>query len=143
MLWRNQLINAFDDDYIQALCDVNDVINISIPAIMDYLINAYGQVKPEEYRALKAEVEEHVYDPMLPIDVLFNNLEFFSDLSDFVEKPIQDSEKVDIIYIVLNRCGVFQDSLKLWNKKSTAEKTYANMKTFFRQEHLDLDKVNC
>lgn len=141
-LLRNKLLNAFDDDYIQALRDANDVINIDIPAIMDYLIKSYGQVKPEEYRALKAEVEEYTYDPLLPIDVLFNKLEFFLDLSDFVEKPMQDSEKVDIIYIILNCCGMFQDSLKLWNKKATADKTYANIKKFFRQEHLDLDKVN-
>ena len=78
---------------------------------------------------------------MLPIDVLFNKIEFFSDLRDFIGKSLPDDEKVDIIYIILNRCGVFQDSLLKWNKRTAATQTYNEMKKFFRQEHLDLDKV--
>ena len=141
-LLRNQIINAFDDDYIQALRDANDVVSMDIPAIMQYLIKAYGQIRPEDFCTIKNEVEEFVYDPILPIDVLFNKLEFFSDLSDFIKKPLQDAEKVDIIYIILNRCGVFQDSLKTWNKRPAVTQTYDEMKTFFRDEHLELDKVN-
>ena len=139
---RNMLLTAFDDDYIQAMRDANDVINISIPKIMDYLIRLYGTIKPEELRALKLEVEDYIYDPLLPIDVLFNKLDFFSDLTDFAKKPLSDSDKIDIIYIILNRCGVFKDSLKEWNKKDDRDldvlhgKTYNNMRNFFSVKNI-------
>ena len=92
------LLNAFDVNYIQALCDANNVINISIPKIMDYLIKLYATIKPEELQALNLEVEDYIYDPLLPIDVLFNKLDFFSDLTDFAKKPLSNSDKVDVIY---------------------------------------------
>ena len=84
-LLLNQLIEAFDDDYVQALRDANDVISFKIPDIMDYLVKTYGQLKPEELRHMKSEVEEYIYDPALPIDVLFNKMDFFCDVAEFVE----------------------------------------------------------
>ena len=56
----NQLIEAFDDEYVQALRDANDIISIKIPAIMSYLIKTYGQLKPEELRQMRLEVEDYV-----------------------------------------------------------------------------------
>ena len=112
-LLSNQLIKAFDDDYVQALRDANDVISFKIPDIMEYLVKTYGQLKPEELRHMKSEVEEYIYDPSLPIDVLFNKMDFFCDVVEFVEKSISDADRVDMIYIILNRCGVFCNSLNL------------------------------
>ena len=137
---RNQLLAAFDDDYIMALRDANDIIRVSIPKIMTYLVKCYGQIKPEELRSLKSEVEDYIYDPFLPIDVMFNKLDFFSDLTEFANKPLPDDNKVDIVYIILNRCGVFQESLKQWNKRTAATKTYDDFKDFFLGdaiEHVD------
>ena len=141
-LLRNQLLAAFDDDYTQALRDANDMINISIPKILTYLVNLYGQMKPEELRSLKSEVEEYTYDPILPIDVLFNKIDFYSDLAEFAKKPLPDGDKVDIAYIILNRLGVFQTSLKEWNSRLDNMKTFDHFKSYFRAEHLALDKVN-
>ena len=139
---KNQLIAAFDEDYVQALRDANDIISLDIPQMIEYLVKAYGQIRPEEFRSMKTEVEDYIFDPLLPIDVLFNKLEFFLDVADIVSKTVPDAKKVDIIYIILNRCGVFQDSLKKWNKKPAIDQTYDEMKKFFCQEQLDLDKVN-
>ena len=75
-LLRNMLLAAFDDDYTKALRDANDMIRLSIPKVMEYLIKVYGKIKPEEFRELKKEVEEFIYDPVLPIDVLFNKVDF-------------------------------------------------------------------
>ena len=80
--------------------------------MMKYLIKAYGQIKPEELRSIKTEVEEYIYDPLPLIKVLFNKLEFFAALTQFAGKPFHNSHKVDIIYIILNHCDVFQNSLK-------------------------------
>ena len=67
---------------------------------------------------------------------------FFSNLAEFVEKKLTVKEKVDIAYININCCGVFKKSLQDWKKKSKADKTYNNFKTFMRDEHVALDQVN-
>ena len=97
-------------------------------------------MKPEE--ELKKKVEEYIYDLFLPVDVLFNKIDFFADLTDFASKPLSDVDKVDIAYIALNRCGVFKESLKKWNAKPSTDQTYSNLKTFARAEHLALDQVD-
>lgn len=139
---RNDLLAAFDDDYMQALRDATDMINLSIPEIMTYLVKMYGMIKPEELREMKKEVKEYIYKPSLPIDVLFNKIDFFADLTDYLKKPLLDADKVDIAYIAVNRCGVFKESLKKWNAKPDTDKTYANLKKFSRDEHLFLDQVD-
>ena len=91
------LLAAFDDDYIQALRNANDVINILIPKVMNYLIRLYGAIKQEELRALKLEVENYICNRLLPIDVLFNKLNFFSDLTNFAKKPLTPSG-ISLVY---------------------------------------------
>ena len=49
-------------------------------------------MKPKQLPTLKAEVEDYVYNPVLPINVLFNKINFFLDLTDFAKKPISDKE---------------------------------------------------
>ena len=109
---------------------------------MKYLINLYGQITPEQFRELKKEMEEYVYDPTLPIDLLFNKIEFFADLTNFAGKSFSDEEKIDTAYITLNMCGVFKNGLKQWNKLAAATKTWDKFKKFFRKEYLELDKVD-
>ena len=108
--------------------------------MMEYLINMYGQIKREDLCTLKSKIEDHIYDPILPIDVLFNKVDFFSDLSEFTNKSLPDTEKVDIVYIVLNCCGVFQTSLLRLNQLPIISQTYNAMKSIFRKEHADLIK---
>ena len=122
--------------------DATDMINISITDIMTYLIKIYGQIKPEQHQEMKKEVEDYVYDPTLPIDILFNKIEFFSDVSDFANKAFPDDDKIDTAYITLNTCGVFKEGLKGWNKLPSTSKTWDAFKKFFRKEHLELDKVD-
>ena len=96
------LLNAFEVDYVQTLQDANDMIWLDIPTIIQHLVSTYGQIKPEQLRELKKEVEEYNYNPQLPVDVLFNKIEFFADLTKFANKPLSDTDKVDIAYISVN-----------------------------------------
>ena len=40
-LLRNQLLNSFDSQYLDALRDTNDMINLPIHSIMQYLTRTY------------------------------------------------------------------------------------------------------
>ena len=75
-LLRNQLINAFDAQYLDALRDSNDMINLPIDSIMQFLIRTYGQISEEHYMSMEDEIKELVYEPTLPVDIVFNKIDF-------------------------------------------------------------------
>ena len=89
-LLRNQFINAFNQNYLEALRDNNDVINLPIHNIMAYLIRIYGQVLEEQYVIMEVKVRKLVYDPNLPVDVVFNKIDVFADVSRFTQRDISD-----------------------------------------------------
>ena len=140
-LLRNQLINAFDSDYLEALRDTNDMISSTIPQIMTYLTSSYGKVSEEQFEIKEKELKDFIYNPSLPIDIVFNKIDFFSDLCDMTNNTLTDRRKIQLAYLILSRARVFRESLKDWNKKATADKTYSNMKIFMRQEYSDLEAV--
>ena len=52
-LLRNQLLNSFDSQYLDALRDTNDMINLPIHSIMQYLTRTYGQILEEHYMSME------------------------------------------------------------------------------------------
>ena len=72
-LLRNQLMNAFEPQYLEALRDINDMINHPIHSIITYLTNTYGQVSEEQYMQMEEEVWDITYDPALQVNIVFNN----------------------------------------------------------------------
>ena len=104
-LFNNLLLEVFDCTYTDVLRDATDMVRIPISQIMIYLVDTFSQMTPEKLRAHKKELEGYVYNPNLPIDVFFNKLDFFADLTNYSKKPLSDSNKVDIAHITLNRCG--------------------------------------
>ena len=67
---RNQLLNTIDPQRIEALRDRNDIINIPINGILNYLIQIHGQISEEECMLLEDEVKEFSYELSLAVDIL-------------------------------------------------------------------------
>ena len=76
-LLRNQLLNSFDTQYLDALRDTNAMINLPIHSIIQYLIRTFGQISEEHYMSMEDEMKELVYNPSLPVDIVFNKIDFF------------------------------------------------------------------
>ena len=140
-LLRNQFINAFDHQYLDALRDSNDMINLPIHSIMSYIIRTHGQISEEQYMRMEDEVRNFIYEPNLPVDILFNNIDFFVDISELTKRTITDRRQIQMAYLIFNRAGVFRDSLKTWNARPDNLKTYDALKVFMRDEHAALDMV--
>ena len=69
---RQQLIAAIEPDYLEALRDpITCMLQESIPRIMEYLLETFGQVTPQELADRKEEVKNFVYDPTKPVDTFF------------------------------------------------------------------------
>ena len=87
------------------------------------------------------EIKELVYDPSLPVDTVFNKIDYFVDLSRQTGRDVTTQRQVQLAYLIFNRAGFFRDSLKLWNARIPNMKTYAGFKEVMREEHAALDMV--
>ena len=55
---KNQLLNAIDAEYVDALQSDTYMINLTIPEIMDYLTRIYGQITEEEFHDREKELTD-------------------------------------------------------------------------------------
>ena len=139
---RNQLIDAFEPQYLQALRNKHtDMINETLPRIIKYLCDTYGKVSDAEMLNREQNLSSMVYDTTQPVDVIFNNIDEHADLADIQDMPMTDRRKMQVAYVILQRSQAFLDSLKKWNARATPTKSYDNMKDFFRAEYSSLEEV--
>lgn len=89
---------------------------------------------------MEREVLEFAWDPADQPDTVFNKVDEYVDLCKMVGQPINDRKQVQIAYCIFHKTGVYRDSLKHWNKRST-HKNYENFKAFMREEHERLEEV--
>ena len=141
-IFRNQIINAHDGKYLQALRDKTSMINKSIPDIINFLTARYGKVSAEEFEKRELEIKEYLYNPTEPIDSVYDKIEEFSDLCDLINHKLTEQRKVHLAYLIISRTKIFRDSLKEWNKEDEANKTLDKMKTFMREQYDELEAVS-
>ena len=87
------------------------------------------------------EIKELIYDPNLPVDIVFNKIDFSVDISKITDRNVTTRRQVQLAYLIFNRAGVFRNSLKVWSTRIINTKTYAEFKMFMRDEHAALDMV--
>ena len=78
--------------------------------------------------SLEDEVKEIVYDPTLPVDVVFNKIDFFANISKYTDRNMSNRRKVQMAYLIVNRAGIFKVTSKTWNAHANNLKTYDELK---------------
>ena len=137
-----QIVAALDPKYLKALrYPVTNKITSTIPEILLHLFNTYGHVTPTELYDLKQKVETMTFLPKEPIDTLIKEIDDLVDVADLAKLPITDRQRVDIEYIVLQRCKPFKNALRKWNARPVGDYTYANFKTHFCDSQIALRKT--
>ena len=72
---RNQIVKAIELEYIDRLRDsATDMINNSIPDIIDYLQSNYGQMTPEEFNLREEDIKNTMFDPSGPTSLIFTKI---------------------------------------------------------------------
>ena len=71
------------------------------------------------------------FSPAEPVDTLITEIDNLAAIADLAGSPISDCQRVDIGYLVLQRCKPFKNSLHDWNACPAVDRTYANFKTHF------------
>ena len=80
--------------------------------------------------------------PQEPIDTLVTEIDDLADIAEIAGSPITDCQRIDIGYIVLQRCKRYKTGLKEWNKRSAVDcYTWNNFKINFRNVQIALCKT--
>ena len=137
-----QIVAAVEPKYLKSLRDpITNKITCTIPEILTHLFDAYGHVTPTELYELKQKVEQMQFSPQEPIDTLITEVDDLADVADLAGSPLTDRQRVDMAYIVLQRCKPFKMSLREWNGRPVADRTWNNFKNHFREAQISLRKT--
>ena len=109
--------------------------------IFGFLRDTYGNLSPSQLKARERVIDDMIYNPSLTIDSVFNKIQDFQDICILLQNPKTDTQLITYAYLVFQKTGIFMTSLKEWNAKIPASKTFAGFKLFMRQQYLDLDAV--
>ena len=139
---REQNIDAIPAEYLDAFRNTDtDMINDSIPDLIQYLQSNFRWVTDQELSDKEGEVNNFSYDLATPVDSVFNRIKVFQDLCILTENQKTDRQLIQLAYLVFNKNKAFMDSLKTWNAKLLSSKIFANFKLHMREEHHALRQV--
>eukprot|EP00957_Ditylum_brightwellii_P016905 1274925-Ditylum_brightwellii.AAC.1 len=78
------------------------------------------------------------FNPAAPIEDLFEQINDGQDLAIAAEIPYSKLQLINKAYDLIFKTGVHNDACKEWNRKPTADKTYANFQLHFTKAHREL-----
>ena len=111
-----QIINAVEPKYLKPLRDaVTNKLNRSIPAILQYLFDTYGDVSPQEFINLRHQVETMSFDPQDPVDVVFTEIDDLAEIAEAIGDPLTDVQQTKLGYVILQNTKRFSSGLKKWD----------------------------
>ena len=108
-------------------------ITKTIPEILTYLFETYGDVNPQELMSLRSEIEHMTFDPKEPVNAIFTEIEDFADIAEAINDPISTVQKCKLAYVVLQNTKRFKSGLREWDRKPLVEKTWENFQVHFRE----------
>ena len=132
---RKQLVAAVQDSYLSALKNrQTNTITEHLHVIIEYLFRNYGRVTPAQLAHEEQQVQNFIYDPTLPIVVVFNKIEDLMDLATAVSSPYSAQQIINFGYNILNKTEKFKQGIREWNQLLPAQKTWDAFQTHFSNE---------
>jgi len=134
---KSQIILAVEDLYIKALKHrITGYANITTRAMLEHLYNSYGKMTPQDLQHLDENMKKP-YDPHLPIENLFDQIENAKDLANAAGAPYADNQLLNTAYNLVFQSNVFKDTCRDWRRLQSAQKTWPTFKTIFTEAHQD------
>ena len=103
----------------------------NIRDIFAYLLATYGKISPIYLDNFEKEVTEIHYDPVNPVDNIFNKIENLPKHRDMVGCPYSHPQAIYKAYNILNKTGNFRDSINFWNGLPLIHKMWTAFKNNF------------
>ena len=71
-------------------------------------------------------METVVFDPSESVDTFFAEIEDLETIAEMAENAFNETQKIDMAYLILQNCKRFNSGLKKWDKKDLQDKTWGN-----------------
>lgn len=136
---KTMLLNSIEPQFLRALREpIIGFRNRSIREIFAYLLSSYGRIEPIDAANAVAKLNDPI-DPTADLAKLWTNIRDTMVLSTACEVPMSDAQVLMIAHAALQRTGRYKTKIDDWDEKPAAEKTFANMQTFFNAEQIKQD----
>ena len=102
--------------------------------LLQHLYDTYGNVTALDLQENHALLTKP-YDPNLPIDSLFKQVEDASDFATAAGAPFTDRQIIDAAYLLILGTHVYKDECKEWLRRPLTEQTWTNFKADFSRAY--------
>jgi hypothetical protein len=138
---RSQLIEATPAPYLAAIRDEDlGFGGLTCLQILTHLHAAYAIITAQDLEDNLARMLTP-WNPPTPLEILFTQIEEGALYAAAGGDPVSDAFKARKVAAILYDSGRFPIDHREWRAKTTAEQTFANVKTHFRKADLDRRKL--
>jgi hypothetical protein len=137
-----QIVSAVEPQYLTAMRNrTTGQFNVTIFQLLHNLLTVYGKITPSQLLQLEQETKTFTYDPVTPVDVVFNKVEDLVEYGEMAQCDFTMPQTINIAYAILNRTTKFRESIKAWNRRPALQKTWIAFKIHFREAHTELQET--
>ena len=131
-----------EDKYTVKIVDMYiNLITVNIPTALDYLFYNYRKVSLEEVAQKELEVILIIQLPSDPIILLIRLLEQLKKLLVHEEVPYTNIQILEKVLSIIKATCDLKYELSKWKEKPNSKKNWANLKTHFYEDQLQLKKI--
>ena len=128
---KQQIIDAIDEIYIEEQRNQHTgYTSVSTLDLLTHLYDTYGSITSVDLDKNETTMKTK-YDPSQPITSLFKRLEDGMEFAEAGNIPFTAEQISNMTYVLIYQTGAYKDDCKEWSRKTTAQKTWTNFKTFF------------
>jgi hypothetical protein len=132
---KQLLVGAVDEMFIRSLqTKYLGYLNVSTRQILDHLYAQYARISSSDLQDNDVTFKTP-YDPNLPIETLFDQIENCVDYAAAGLSPYSTEQVTNNAYQLVYATGMFIDDCKSWKRRAAAYKTWEQFKTDFAESH--------
>ena len=132
---KKQLLAAVEDIYICSLKQPYVAYgNVTVLQLLTHLYTTYARISPSDL-AKNNLLMIRDYDPNLPIEFLFKQIEDATAYADHGGAPLSPVQIVNSAYALVFKTGIFADDCKEWQRLAAPARTWIAFKAKFALAH--------
>ena len=98
-------------------------VGITTLQMLTHLYDNYGIITAVDIENNDEEMRIP-YNPALPIESLFHQIEVAVEFAEAVKRPYEKAQVVSRAYLLILRTGLYQEAYRDWDKKLDPDKTW-------------------
>ena len=138
----SQIVNAVEDSYLLSVRNrTTGQYTGNVGDILRHLQGRYGRITPGQLQEFDLEITQMTYDPVNPIEQVFNRIEDLVDYGELAHNAYTQNQAIAKAYNILNKTGIFKEYIKTWKRRPAVEHTWITFKEHFSQAHDELQET--